>query len=85
MGELSHAMHMAKNVGLSIIQYPSGRFGFAGKVPLHLAFEYSDMKYVDMARQHGLSLAQSIAKKEGGFITSRAFETREAAEAAKGE
>lgn len=82
MSELAQVMSVIKNAGLNVIQYPSGKWGFVGKVPVELAFEYSDIKYVDMARQHGLGIARPIAKKEGGFIDSRVFDTFEAAQAA---
>lgn len=32
---------------LSIIQYPSGKFGFVGSVPYILAFESSDQSFIE--------------------------------------
>jgi len=79
---LAQVSALLKNPVLNIIQYPSGRWGFVGKVPTALAFEYSDEKYMDIAHNHGEGIAKAIAKNEGGIFKSRSFETLEAAQAA---
>lgn len=42
MSELAQAMKRIRNLGLNIIKYPSGKFGFVGRVPYELAYIHSD-------------------------------------------
>ena len=79
---LAQVAALLKNPALNIIQYPSGRWGFVGKVPHNLAFECSKQEYIDIACNHGVGIAEAIAKNEGGIFKSRSFETLEAAQAA---
>lgn len=62
-----------------IIKFPSGKFGYTGKVPVHLAFEYESVADLETARQHGPGLAMKIAKREGRVFRTRAWNTEEAA------
>ena len=62
---------------LVVIQYPTGRFGFAGRVPAELAFIADSPDDVTCAIQCGAGLARKIAARNG-----RKFETRTFASAA---
>lgn len=42
MSELAHAMKIIGNMGLNVIKYPSGKFGFVGRVPMELAYIKAD-------------------------------------------
>jgi len=42
MGELAGAMRMLGNLGLHVIKYPSGKYGFVGRVPAVLAYIHDD-------------------------------------------
>ena len=68
--------------GLHIIKTPSGKYHFIGKVPIELAFNYSDNEYVETAIQCGLSVAKKHADKTGGYIENRVFDTKQDAETA---
>jgi hypothetical protein len=50
---------------LSIIEYPSGRFGFVGSVPCVLAYSAGDAEILDIIARHGPGLARRIAKASG--------------------
>ena len=69
---------MSKSFGIHVIEYPTGRFGFAGNVPAELTFEYDGPLAFDEA--------VAAAKVSGpGFVKGlkrRAFDTREDAETA---
>lgn len=42
MSELSNALQMVSGLGLEVIKYPSGKFGFVGRVPADLAWQMAD-------------------------------------------
>jgi len=64
---------------LTVLQYPSGRWGFAGSVPVELAFEMKDGSALDPDQVRiALSCGPGFAKK----MRSRSWATREEAEAA---
>jgi hypothetical protein len=42
MGELAQAMQMIGRLGLNVIKYPSGKWGFVGRVPSDLAWIKQD-------------------------------------------
>lgn len=57
--------------GLSVIRYPTGKFGFVGRVPAVLAFTSTHEGDIEAARLSGPGIARKIAEREG-----RTFETR---------
>lgn len=65
---------------LSIIQYPSGRFGFVGSVPPQLAVETNDPTLIEVGARCGIGIAAKIAERRGKYFRSRSWESREAAE-----
>lgn len=78
MSELAQAMKMISNLGLNIIKYPSGKFGFVGHVPVELAYMHSDgsepteTEYLVISR----SSNPAIACKLYG-IKTRVFESEQ--------
>src|SRR5256885_7009828 len=74
-----NATRVAHMNALSVIRYPTGRFGFVGSVPAVLAVETDDPSLIEVGARCGLGLAQRIAARRGKFIRSRAWDTREAA------
>ena len=69
-------------LGLHVIEYPSGRFGFAGEVPARLAYVMNDGSPVseemyNNIRSFGIGLF-------GNRVKTLSFETREEAEIAAG-
>jgi hypothetical protein len=64
---------------LSVIQYPSGRFGFVGSVPAVLSIETDDRSLIEVGARCGLGLAQRIAARRGKFIWARAWDSRQEA------
>jgi glutamate synthase domain-containing protein 2 len=62
-----------------IIQFPSGRFGFVGRVPVELAFEYDSIEDVKIAQHSGPGIAGKIAAREGRVFRTRTWDTKEAA------
>ena len=67
---------------LSIIQYPSGRYGFVGSVPAVLAVETDDPSLIEVGARCGLGIAARIAARRGKFIRTRTWDSREAAQEA---
>lgn len=65
-----------------LIQFPSGKFGFVGRVPVELAFVYDSVEDVKNAQHSGPGIAGKIAAREGRTFGTRVWETREAALAA---
>ncbi len=63
----------------NIIQYPSGKWGFTGKVPDGLAYFASDSQYLKDAKQFGVTVVQKQAEREGGYFKSVSFDTEQAA------
>ena len=64
--------------GLHIIRYPSGRFGYVGRVPEILAMEGCAEDAAN-AKVVGMTIAQGIAKRAGRTLKNRSFETYDAA------
>lgn len=64
---------------LSVIQYPSGKWGFVGSVPGELAYETSNPDYIRLAANVGAGLVRKRAEREGGFFRTRTWETQGAA------
>jgi hypothetical protein len=70
--------------GLSIIRFPSGTYGFAGKVPAGLAFNSSHPGDLATAATCGPGFARRIAEREGRTFETLSWATEaEAAAAAK--
>jgi len=64
---------------LSVIQYPSGRYGFVGSVPAVLAVETDDPSLIEVGARCGLDLAKRIGARRGKFIRGRAWDSRQEA------
>jgi hypothetical protein len=85
MSELANAIRMISNLGLNVTRYPSGKYGFVGRVPSDLAYVKEDG--TTPTEQECQEVAQAsframVCKRLG--IKTRVFETEEAArEAAK--
>lgn len=62
-----------------VIKYPSGKYGFVGKVPASLAYEYDSEADVVTALRHGPGIARKIAEREGRTFKTRVWDTEEAA------
>lgn len=62
-----------------IIQFPSGKFGFVGKVPVSLAYEYDSEDDVKVALQAGPGFARKIAERHGRTFRTRVWDTEAAA------
>lgn len=62
-----------------VIRYPSGKYGFVGKVPASLAFEYESEEDLKNAQQCGPGIAGKIAQREGRIFRTRTWDTEEAA------
>ena len=69
------------NCGLHIIKYPTGRYGFVGRVPAALAYQGSadDMQ---AAAQCGPGIARKIAERNGREFKTLAWDTEAEARAA---
>lgn len=65
-------------MGLHVIRYPSGRYGFTGKVPASLAYRGTP-EDVQVAVQHGAGIAAKIAKNQGREFTSLSWDSKDAA------
>lgn len=68
--------------GLSVIRYPNGRFGFAGRVPDVLAFSSTHEGDLEAARLSGPGIAKRIAEREGRTFESLSWATEDEAVAA---
>lgn len=62
-----------------VIRYPSGKYGFVGKVPASLAYEYESEGDLRAAQQCGPGIAGKIAAREGRVFRTRVWDTEEAA------
>lgn len=60
--------------GLHVLQYPSGRYGFVGRVPQVLAFAGS-AEDLETARICGAGLARKIAERNGRTLTTMVWDT----------
>ena len=67
------------NLPLSLIKYPSGRWGFVGRVPSDLAFIYEDKSDLDAALHSGPRIARLIAQRHGRVFIQRSWESEAAA------
>jgi len=56
---------MLGNLGLHIIRYPSGRYGFVGRVPAVLAYDGQHAGDLATAASSGPRIARLIAEGEG--------------------
>lgn len=80
MSELARGMQLIGNLGLNVIRYPSGKYGFVGRVPADLAYVKQDG--TTPTPEECKEIAQSgfpgmVCKKLG--IKARGFETEQAA------
>ena len=67
---------------MNVIQTPSGRWIFVGRVPTELAYS-GEPALVKIALSHGASLAKRTAARTGLPFKALSWETREAAEQAR--
>lgn len=67
--------------GLHIIKYPTGRYGFVGRVPQCLGHE-GHPDDLAAARTSGPGIARRIAARNGREFTTLVWDTAEAAQAA---
>jgi len=66
------------NLGLHVLQYPSGRFGFVGHVPMELAFQHEDGTAPNEQEQKELvqaNIPSMVCKKYG--LKTRTFATEQ--------
>lgn len=68
---------MFKITKAHVIQFPSGKFGFVGKVPVDLAFEYDSIEDVKAAQHSGPGIARKIAERNGRIFHTRVWDTAE--------
>lgn len=71
------------NLPLSLIQYPSGKFGFVGRVPAVLAYVWEDESDLQAAAQCGPGIARKIAERNGRTFSTRVWDTEAEAIAAR--
>lgn len=78
MSELANALRMVPALGLEVIKYPSGKFGFVGRVPSELAFQFPDGSTVPDAIVAEITAAciRSYAMKAHN-VSTRVFASRE--------
>jgi hypothetical protein len=69
---------MVSALGLEVIKYPSGKFGFVGRVPTDLAWQMSDGSIVpeQIAADIMGACIRSYAMKTHG-VSTRVFASRE--------
>ena len=60
---------------INVVQFPSGRWGYAGRVPDALAYFSSDPSYHADAKGFGVTIVQKRAEREGGVYKRVSFET----------
>lgn len=85
MSELANAMHIIRNLGLNVMRYPSGKYGFVGRVPADLAYVKQDgsTPTEDECREVAQASFRAMVCKRLG-IKTRVFETeQQARDAAK--
>jgi len=69
-------------MAISVIEYPNGKFGFVGSVPVNLAYRFSgasalDRNYIINAiGRVGPGIAKKLAIKLGVKMEAKSFETR---------
>ncbi len=64
--------------GLHVIQYPTGCWGFVGRVPVHFSYD-TDPSMHSVIAQVGPGMARKIAANRGLKFKTIVFETREQA------
>lgn len=69
------------NAGLHIIKYPSGRYGFVGRVPAALAYAGTP-EDIQAATQCGPGIARKIAERNGREFRALVWDTEDEARAA---
>ena len=62
MGELAQAMKVMGKLGLHVIKFPSGKYGFVGSVPVDLAYS-GDPERVEMAMKFGPGLFKDVHRR----------------------
>lgn len=67
---------------LHIISFPSGRWGFVGKVPVGLAYPGATRGDVENIQQSGPGIARKIAAREGRNLSELTYATQEEARVA---
>lgn len=67
---------------LTLIQFPSGKWGYVGSVPAALAFEWEDDGDLKIALRSGPGIALKIAEREGRTFRTRVWDTEAEARAA---
>jgi hypothetical protein len=80
MSELARAMHLIGNLGLNVMRYPSGKYGFVGRVPSDLAYIKEDgtTPTEDECKEVAQASFRAMVCKRLG-IKTRVFETEQAA------
>jgi hypothetical protein len=68
-------------MGVHIICYPTGRYGFAGRVPVSLAFDSTHEGDLDVAAHSGPGFARRIAERNGRTFDSLSWATEAEARA----
>lgn len=67
----------------NLIEIPGGGFGFTGKVPVDLAYEYDkDSGDLEMVAYYGMGMTRALAEREGRVFRYRVFKTKAEAAAA---
>lgn len=64
---------------LCVIKNPAGSYHFVGKVPVDLAYVWSDPDYLRVAHVCDPAFAMRKARAEGGTFKTRTFPTKEEA------
>jgi len=80
MSELAQAVRLMGNLGLNVMRYPSGKFGFVGRVPSDLAYIKADgtTPTHEQCREIAQSSFPAMVCKHLG-IKTRVFETEQSA------
>jgi hypothetical protein len=76
MSELANAMQIVKGLALNVIKYPSGKYGFVGRVPMELAYVHADGSMPTPSEQKEIAEACNrgmVCKSLG--IKTRVFDT----------
>jgi hypothetical protein len=70
---------LSKPLGLDVIKYPSGQYGFVGDVPVALAYEWESEDDLRAAIEVGPGMAKRIAALNGRKFACRSFASEAAA------
>lgn len=68
-----------KKLPLVLIKYPVGTYGFAGSVPVELAFDTDRPDLIEMACRCGPGFARKAAERTGNYFNTKSWPTAEAA------